>query len=514
MQAIVQTTYGPVRGSSSSTARSWKGIRYAAPPVGELRWRAPVAPEPWHDAADATRFGHVSPQPENAIIVLAPDAQKGEDCLTLNVWAPPVESDIPLPVMVWVHGGAYIFGASSQGLFDADHLVSTGQIIVVTVNYRLGALGFLDLSSFSTPEHTFDSNLALRDVLLALNWVKENVAAFGGDPEQVTLFGESAGGGIVTTLMTVPAAEGLFVRAIAESSPASSVYDSSRATSVASEFLDRVGVAPGDVACVRELPVDLIVQQGFAVYKDIPTQNPGTLAYAPIVDGDLVPDYPLARFRAGLAHRVPLVIGTNKDEAAMFKLMKSPLMPIESDAITAMFREIAAEHPDLTLPDEAQIGSAYTGLRLKAKGLGVARDIGFRMPTVWLAEAHSRFAPVYLYRFDWATPLLRLIGIGATHATELPYVWGNLVSGPKDVTFKLGGLRTGTRLSERMRARWLAFASRGEPTGLPGEPEWLPYVPDSAVPRATLVIDSDDRIVSDLDQQLRLAWGDDVLSFL
>jgi para-nitrobenzyl esterase len=320
--------------------------------------------------------------------------------------------------------------------------------------------------------------------------------------------------------MTMPAAEGLFIRAIAESSPATSVYDTARAAKVAAMFLDKVGVAPTQVERVRDLPAEKVVEQGFAVYRDVPTEFPGTLAYSPIVDGDLVPDYPLARFRARLAHPVPLMIGTNKDEAGMFKLMKSPLMPIQSDTIMKMFADMAAEHPEIALPSQAQVGSAYTGLSLKAKGLGVARDIGFRMPAIWLAEGHSSVAPVYLYRFDWATPMLRLVGIGATHATELPYLWGNLVSGPKDITFKLGGRSTGRNISERMQARWLAFALHGVPTGPAGEPEWPQYRIEAgasgsaAGERATFVIDKHDSLVGDLDRKLRLAWGDEVLSFL
>ncbi len=518
---VLQTSFGPIRGSDDGHVSSWKGIRYAAPPTGAQRWRAPISPAPWTDIADATKFGPVCPQPKSPVVVFGPGSTMDEDCLTLNVWAPSTRIDAPnLPVLVWVHGGAYIFGASSQPLFDAEHLVTNGDVIVVTVNYRLGALGFLDLSSFGTEEHPFDSNLAVQDVLLALNWVKDNIAVFGGDPGRVTLFGESAGGGMVTTLMTMPVAEGLFSKAIVESSPATSVYGRERAAAVASLFVKKTGIEPNEVEKLRELPIDQIVEWGFDVYREVPTESPGTLAYAPIVDGTLIPDHPLVRFREGLSHPVPLLIGTNKDEAAMFKLMKSPLMPIASDTIMDMFKEIAAEHPEIELPDDAQVGSAYTGMRLKAKGMGIARDVGFRMPTIWLVEGHSKIAPVYLYRFDWATPMLKLLGIGATHATELPYVWGNLVSGPKDITFKLGGLSTGTKLSERMQTRWLSFAAQGVPKGSVGESEWPQYLidEDTAEPqrsgfRATLVIDKQDRVVDDLDHQLRIAWGDEVLDF-
>jgi para-nitrobenzyl esterase len=528
-QLLLTTEHGQVLGSAEAGYRSWKGIRYAAAPIGELRWRAPRPPHPWQHAADATKFGPACPQPVNPMISLAPGIGYDEDCLTLNVSAAKCDRDHPAPVMVWIHGGAYIFGGSNQPLFEAASLLSTAPMVIVTVNYRLGALGFLDLSSFSTEEHHFDSNLALRDVLLALNWVQTNIAAFGGDPTRVTLAGESAGGALVSTLLTVPAAAGLFQRAIVESAPATSVYDQGRAAKVAAMFLEDVDISPTEIGRLRELPVDQLVESGFSLYSKVPGEFPGTLAYAPVVDGDLVPDYPLNRFRSGRSHPVPLLIGTNKDEAAMFKMMKSPLMPITSAAIMQMFSDMAADNPKLTLPSEAQVGSAYVGMRLKAKGLGVARDLGFRMPTVWLAEGHSQVSAVYLYRFDWATPMLRLLGIGATHATELPYLWGNLISGPKDITFKLGGLSTGRQLSRRMQARWRAFIAGHEPNTDSSVP-WPAYHPATAeqpaeteragadraaaTTRATLVIDATDHLEYDLDRELRLAWGDEVLSFL
>jgi para-nitrobenzyl esterase len=517
---LISTEHGQVIGSDEAGYRSWKGIRYAAPPIGELRWRAPQPPRAWQAVADATEFGPSCPQPANPVISLAPGIGHDEDCLTLNVAASPeCDCDHPGPVMVWIHGGAYIFGGSNQPMFEPASLLSAAPMVIVTVNYRLGALGFLDLSSFSTEGHQFDSNLALRDVLLALNWVQSNIAAFGGDPARVTLAGESAGGALVTTMLTVPAAAGLFQRAIAESAPATSVYDRERAAKVAAMFLQDTDISPAEVGRLRELPVDQIVESGYSLYSKVPGEFPGTLAYAPIVDGDLVPDYPLNRFRRGLSHPVPLLIGTNKDEAAMFKLMKSPLMPITSEAIMQMFTDMASDHPQLKLPSEAQVGSAYVGMKLKAKGLGVARDLGFRMPTVWLAEGHSQVGPVYLFRFDWATPMLRLLGIGATHATELPYLWGNLISGPKDITFKLGGLSTGRQLSRRLQTRWLAFVAGNEPAADPAVP-WLPYRTGSSLDsqpekdRATLVIDATDHLEFDLDGELRLAWGDEVLSFL
>ncbi len=327
---------------------------------------------------------------------------------------------------------------------------------------------------------------------------------------RVTLFGESAGGGIVTTLLASPAAEGLFGAAIAQSSPATSVYDAERSRTVAGQFLERLGIAGDDVARLSGMPVPTILAGAKAVFDAVPTQTPGLLAFAPVVDGDIVPEYPVASAREGRTHAVPLIIGTNEHEATVFRWMKSPLMPITPDALRSMFAAIAAEQPGLQLPTEAQITSAYAGLRPKAIGLGMARDIGFRMPTLWFAEGHSAVAPVYLYRFDFTTPMLRLLRLGAAHATELPYVWGNLVAGPKDPTFKMGGLKHGRAVSARVRRRWVNFATTGHPAGAPGEPVRRPYRRED---RATLVIDKHDKTVADLDRDLHTAWGSQILNF-
>ncbi|MDO3639905.1 carboxylesterase/lipase family protein [Mycolicibacterium arseniciresistens] len=504
---VVETGYGPVRGVDDGTVKVWKGIRYAAAPSGELRWRAPRPPQRWSEVADATRVGPVCPQATDARIPIDLGAPQAEDSLRLNVWA---SSDTAAgdgkPVMVWVHGGAYVLGSANQPLYHGRALAADGDVVVVTINYRLGPFGFLDLSSFG--DSRFESNCGLRDVVFALHWVRDNIAAFGGDPDRVTLFGESAGGGIVTTLMTTPAAEGLFARAIAQSSPVTSVYDAGRGRRVAERFLGHLGLQAGEVGRLLDLPLDAVLAASKRLFDEVPVRTPGTLAFAPIVDGDLVPEHPIDVARDGRAHPVPLIIGTNRDEAALFRWMRSPLMPITPQAIKAMFAEIESEQPGLQIPSDAQIGSAYPRARGKARGLGVARDIGFRMPSLWFADGHSAVAPVFVYRFDWSTPMLRLLRLGAAHATELPYVWGNLVAGSKDPTFKLGGLKTGREVSRRMRRRWLDFAVDGDPST--GDPVWRPYRRGD---HSTLVIDKEDRLVTDLDEHLRSAWGDQVLNF-
>jgi para-nitrobenzyl esterase len=504
---VVDTSYGPVRGVDNGTIKAWKGVRYAAPPVAGLRWRAPVAPQRWSEPADATRVGPVCPQPTDPRIPLDLGAPQGDDCLTLNVWASSdTEAGDGKPVMVWLHGGAYILGSSAQSLYHGGALASSGDAVIVTVNYRLGALGFLDLSSFGDG---FDTNLGLRDALFALHWVRDNIAGFGGDPNRVTLFGESAGAGMVTTLLASPAAAGLFCGAVAQSSPATSIYDSERGRRFAELFLDALDVGRDEAHRLAAIPTDAVLAASKKVFDVVPVRWPGTLAFAPIIDGDVIPAHPVKQAQEGRTHKVPLIIGTNKHEAALFRWMKSPLMPISPQALRTMFADIAAEQPSLQLPSEVQIREAYRG-RPKTIGMGVARDIGFRMPSIWFAEGHCDVAPVYLYRFDFATPMLRLLRLGAAHATELPYVWGNLVAGPKDPTFKLGGLKAGKTVSARLRTRWLNFAVDGVPAAPAGDPQWRPY---RAHDRATLVVDAQDRVVDDLDRDLRSAWGREVLSF-
>lgn len=510
---IARAPAGTFRGAALPGVKAWRGIRYAEPPTGELRWRAPVAPadvDPDEEGVfDALEFGPACPQSRTAAVPMHGDIRFDEDCLSLNVWAPEGHED-PLPVMVWLHGGAYLFGTGAQSLYGGAELAVDG-VVVVTLNYRLGALGFLELTRCGEPGE-FDGNLALRDILLALRWVQRNIATFGGDPSRVTLFGESAGGGLVTTLLATPSAEGLFHRAIAQSSPASSVYGEDRAFGVARRVLTEVGISAGDAGELRDVPLKEVMQAVLKVFGDVPAEAPGTIAFAPVVDGELVPESPVQVLREGRGLPVPLIIGTNKDEASMFKFLKSPLVPVSDARILGMLADIKEERPELAVPDIERVRTAYEGLRRQAVGLGIGRDIGFRLPALWIAEGHSEVAPTWLYRFDHATPILRLSGLGAIHASELPYVWRRIGDPSTELAFRLGGRRVAERISQRMSARWLAFAKGEDPdaAGMADAPDWPRYEPES---RESLVIAERDRVVADLDAELREGWGDEVLAF-
>ncbi|MBF4571136.1 carboxylesterase/lipase family protein [Herbiconiux sp. VKM Ac-1786] len=517
---LVETESGAVRGTLRRGVRSWRGIPYAAPPLGPLRFRAPAPAEPWDGVREALDFGPAAVQHENKAVALPEGVTQSEDCLSLNVLAPPREpgfDDGPFPVMVWIHGGAYVAGSSAQPLFDGTELVANGDVIVVSLNYRLGALGFLDFSSLGDG---FETNVALRDQLAALAWVQRNIGAFGGDPGNVTLFGESAGAGCVTTLLTSPAADGLFHRAIAESPPATSVYDRERAARVSRRFLGLLGLdadadASTTAAELRTIEADRLARATFDLVAAVAAEQPGTLAVAPVVDGELVPEHPVDAYRAGRQLPVPLVIGTNHDEASLFRLMKSPLMPITAGSVHVMFEELAAEHPEFAAA-ENRIEAAYPRFPHHRTPAELSRDAGFRMPSIWLASAHSRVAPTWMYRFDHSTPALTLLGIGATHGAEIAYVFGTLGVGRRDPSFRLGGLAEARRLSEAVQHRWLSFAAEGEPAGLSSlesagtAPEWPRYDEER---RATMLFDHGERVSDDPDAAIREAWGDSTISF-
>ncbi|MEY4533111.1 MAG: hypothetical protein RI926_880 [Actinomycetota bacterium] len=516
---LVTTKAGIVRGSRDGNTHRWLGIPYAQPPVGDLRLKSPRPVEPWTGVHDALEFGNAAPQEPTKVIPLPVGVEINEDCLNLNVWAPPrAHGDTrPRPVMFWIHGGAYFIGFSAQAVYDGRALAETGDVVVVTINYRLGALGWLDFTSFSDPADPFESNLGMRDIVLALNWVKDNIAAFGGNPDDVTVFGESAGAGCVTTLMTMPSAEGLFHRAIAESSPATSVYKPERAAGVAQAYLDLIGVEVKDAAKrLREIDAVTLAKQTTNLLNHVATTAPGTVAFAPVVDGDLIPGYPVAAFRAGKQIKVPLIIGTNHDEAALFKMMKSPLMPISEAAIDEMFELVAKDNPALKDSEEGII-AAYPDFPKQKGAMEISRDAGFRMPSIWVAEAHSKVAPTWMYRFDQAPPLMKLLGIGASHATELPYVFGTLpdkLSEKKALQFRMGGLKEAKQISQRMMARWLSFANTADPVTRDAESgEELVWPRYDEKARTTLIINGVDTIENDPDGNIRKAWGEEVLGF-
>lgn len=496
---VVTTESGDVAGARRDGLDVFLGIPYAAPPVGPLRWRAPRPPESWDGIRDATAFGPAAPQPVWRK-ALFPRVRMSEDCLSINVFAPH-RADESLPVMVWIHGGAYYVGSSAEAMFDGEVLAREGRVVVVTFNYRLGALGYLDLSSFSVPGDRFDSNPGQRDQLAALEWVRRNIRAFGGDPGRVTVFGESAGAGAVTTHLATPAARGLFRAAVAQSAPVGSVYSAALAAGFARRFFKLVGVSPREAGRLRDLDVELLTDASNRLIAHNSRVAPGTIPFAPSVDGELVPEYPLTAFADGRALAVPLLIGTNRNESALFRLLRSPIVPTNPSSLQLMFENIGAT-------GAARIARAYTGYPRKAAALSISTDAAFRMPTIWAATGHSAYAPTWVYRFDYAHPLAKAVGLGAVHGSELPYVWGN--DFVRTAGSRLLGSAAAVRVGRLIRARWTHFAQELDPNSPDAEVRWPHY---DAGERATLVIDREDAVERDPWGRRRRAWGDEVVAF-
>jgi para-nitrobenzyl esterase len=496
----VDVTGGRVDGVLRRGLRMWRGIPYAATTAGANRFRGPQPVEPWEGARDVSEFGPIAPQ-DRASIAFGPSGLSGtsEDCLTVNVIAPRFESRKLRPVMVWVHGGAYAVGSSREMPQQGESLVRDGGVVFVNLNYRLGAFGFLDFAQYSTPERPIESNLGLRDIVAALEWVRDNIRSFGGDPDNVTLFGESAGANAVTTLMCVPAARGLFTRAIAESSPAEAVYDGQVTAQWGADFVSLLAdelrsAAPASkeeaAALLGGATVPQLVRATNRLMRETPDRVPGTIALCPTIDGDFLPQRPIRAFADGTAHPIPLIIGTNDREGSLFR-GKLDILATTPERIQGIFvktrrhlaRALAAEYPHLP----TRRGRA-----------DFAGDYAFWFPSIEVAEGHSRFAPVHFYRFDIAPRLVRLLGLDATHGIELFAVFDQARTPFGRAMGALGGYRDFERTGRRMRANWLRFAREGTV-----DAGWPAYTEEH---RVTLIIDDEDRLEEDPRSERRIAW--------
>ena len=501
----VRVTGGYVRGVREGDTIAWRGMPYAAPPVGPLRFRAPRRVVPWQGLRDASSFGRAAPQAHKGQFAgVPPDVPTGEDCLNINVVAPA--SALPtssLPVMVFIHGGGYSTGSSRDFSGQGRNFVATGRVLYVSFDYRLGALGYLDFSRYSTRRRPIDSNLGLRDQIAALRWVQRNIRAFGGDPHRVTVFGESAGANSVTTLMATPSARGLFARAIAQSAPPDAVYSRAMASVWAEQFVEILRRrTPGHdpdaslgvdetVALLTGATATALVDAALVLQTRTPEEMPGLFCLAPVIDGRLLPQHPMTAFRNGSAHRVPLIIGTNDREGSIFR-GRLDILPRSEARIEAVLARGAAD-------GRGTFADAYPGLPRGAVAADFGGDYAFWYPSVALAERHSRFSPVYFYRFDVAPRLLRWAGLDATHGVEMYALFGEVDAPLTRTMTSLGGRRVFSQAGERMRDAWLHFAAVGAPPiGWPHYAE-----PD----RMTLIIADRDRVESDPRGDRRRAWS-------
>jgi para-nitrobenzyl esterase len=423
---------------------------------------------------------------------IAGPAERSEDCLTLDITTPGADG-ARRPVLVWIHGGAFVMGAGSAIVYRGAPLARRGDVVVVTINYRLGALGFLALGDVA-PAGGFEANLGLRDQLAALRWVGENIAAFGGDPENVTVFGESAGGMSVGALLGAAGAKGLFARAIAQSGAAHNTSSREGAARVAHTFLEALDVAPSEAERLRELPVPALLDAQFKTVMKLGLTH-GGLPFQPSVDGDVLTEHPLDAVAAGRASGVPLLLGTNRDEWNMFLLADRKARAMDEAALRRRYqRSLGAE-----LADHAHdtYGEALPETSPRTRWSAYQTHRVFTAPAERLAELQAPHAPVYSYLFSWAPPLLRR-RVGACHGLEVPLVFGThrhpLLRG-----LYLGGA---SGVSKTMQRAWLEFARSGSPDT---DGSWHPH---AAGHREPARIGADDRGAVEVFESVRDFWAE------
>jgi para-nitrobenzyl esterase len=511
MQPTVEIELGRLRGTERRGIRIFRGIPYAAPPVGALRLRPPEPPEPWGGVRDATRSGAAAPQPRPVALPgplggLMGGGAQSEDCLTLNVWTPGPDG-ARRPVLVWLHGGAFVMGAGTSPLYSGRRLARRGDAVVVTLNYRLGALGFAHLALLGAAGAEDVANLGIQDQVAALRFVRDHIAAFGGDPEQVTIFGESAGAMSVGALLGTPAARPLFHRAILQSGAAHNVSGAERAARAADALVRELGAsAQGALRALESAPVEAILAAQQRASLSLGLAH-GTLPWQPAVDGRVIPRQPLAAIAAGEAAGIPLLVGTNRDEWKLFTLFDARTRRLDAAGLRRRLERIlpgkdgeGVAFAERLLDAYAASGGGRSGASSLALWEAIQADRIFRYPAARLAELHSAHEPrTYKYLFEWRP---RLAGgrVGACHGLEIPFVFGTLRH--PLVRLLLAGSPGAAELSRAMGDAWLAFARRGEPAA-DGLGAWRPYDPRE---RATFVLGPRPQLVRAPEERERSFW--------
>ena len=453
----VATANGEVQGLWQAGLQSFKGLPYAAPPVGPLRWRAPRPPSPWQGVLPAFAYGWACPQAATDDL---PSGDMSEDCLTLNLWTPPHQDNAKLPVMVWLHGGAFEAGTTRMPIYDGSSLAQRG-VVAVTLNYRLGALGFFghpELDEEAKAEGVPTANYGILDQIAALKWVKANIEAFGGDPGNVTLFGESAGAISVLALMTAPEARGLFHKAIVQSGGGRWIASSLDASAGRHLSAHQIGEkaanafgfkSGGAVANLRGKSWESILERLAAI---------GVEDYAPFLDGRLLKGQIEQVFEDGGQAPVPLIVGANSYEGVLLRKALHVSDAEVKRAAGGLFSQLSTMYPPQILMSEGFTADHIWG------------DAHFVEPARMIARAAAQARqPVYHYNFDFQPPLLRLLG-GSPHGLEVAYALGSL---RKIVPFPLNVLmhRNNFAVSRVMMTYWTNFAKTGDPNG-GGELEW------------------------------------------
>jgi para-nitrobenzyl esterase len=508
---LIETRYGKVRGYRNDDVYTFRGIRYGASTAGANRFMPPKPPAPWAGVLDASDYGYSAPQTNAALpssstrdpalnnIFAASngyraDPDESEDCLFLNVWSKSLRQGAKRPVLVWLHGGGFSSGSGSALLYDGTNMASRSNVVVVTINHRLNVFGYTHLAEIGGRDYANSGNAGQLDIILALQWVRDNIDRFGGDPNRVMIFGESGGGAKVSFMLASPPARGLFHRAVIESGPGITMAESASATRAAEQLLSELNIKHTGLSRIHELSTAKVLAAYFSAMSKMSGGGIGGGPFSPVLTPDVLPAHPFAPVASPVGADVPVIVGWNRTEATLFQLSDDAAFHLDDKGLDERLQTLFADRAP-------RIKQAYM------KAGGSPSDIYFRIASDQLMGANSILlaerkaaqnkAPAYLYRFDWLSPALggRL---RAPHGVEMPFVFDNTEEAGFVIT---GGGPGPAKLGARMRSAWAAFAETGNPN-TPKLPRWNPY--DTST-RNTMVFNDEPKSVNDPDSAERQA---------
>ena len=499
---VAETTYGRVRGVEMNGIKVFKGIPYGATTAGKNRFMPPAAPAKWSGVRDALAYGSSAPQTEpgsrraaSALAVAAAGLPaESEDCLVLNVWTPAVHDNRKRPVMFWCHGGGFATGSGSSPVTEGLNLAKRGDVVVVTINHRLNVLGFTSLEEAGGQEFASSGDVGMMDIVAALRWVRDNIGEFGGDPNTVMIFGQSGGGRKVATLLAMPSAKGLFHRATIESGATLRLVEADQGTRVARELMSTLGIPKERARDLQSVPLDRLMSAYFEVVRKMNVDQM-TQGFSPLVDGMVLPKHPFHPTASPISSDVPVMLGSTRTE--LTSSAQEADFALTDTAMRTRIRQVLGNHADeaVRVYQKLNPGAPPSDIYFL-----IASDYRYSGPVMKIAERRAALgkAPVYLYYFRWETPVDggRL---KSPHTIEIPFAFDNV----KAATRLTGGGPEAIALADKVSDTWIAFAKTGNPNQ-PKMPRWAAY---NAAERATMVFNTESRVVNDpIKEQRLMMW--------